>query len=159
MIAMSKLATARRTHGFTESVIREMTRLCHAHDGVNLSQGFPNCPAPDAVKRAACEAVGDDINQYAVTWGTPDLRQAIARASEDEPGARTLSPACRRLRNPPTGRLLTLDKERKLLLRERHRLRANAMASRTIDRIFENSRTSGASAIKCWWPPRNPFAC
>ena len=68
MIAMSKLATARRTHGFTESVIREMTRLCHAHDGVNLSQGFPNCPAPDAVKRAACEAVGDDINQYAVTW-------------------------------------------------------------------------------------------
>ncbi len=79
MVAMSKFVTAQRTHGFTESVIREMTRLCHAHNGVNLSQGFPDFPAPDAVKRAACDAVGDDINQYAVTWGAPELRRAIAR--------------------------------------------------------------------------------
>ena len=78
MIAMSKLATARRTHGFTESVIRVMTRLCHTHDGLNLSQGFPNCPAPDAVKRAACEAVGDDINQYAVTWGTRRVQKCAS---------------------------------------------------------------------------------
>ena len=103
-----------------------------------------------SVRRGACL----DINQYAVTWGTTDLRQAIARASEDDPGARTLSPACRRLRNPPTGRLLTLDKERKLLLRERHRLRANAMASRTIDRIFENSRTSKPLLVS-----KTPVAC
>ena len=79
MVAMSKFATAQRTHGFTESVIREMTRLCHQHDGVNLSQGFPDFPAPEAVKRAASQAVCDDINQYAVTWGALDLRRAIAR--------------------------------------------------------------------------------
>ena len=79
MFAMSKLATAQRTHGFTESVIREMTRLCNGHDGVNLSQGFPDFPAPDSVKHAACQAVRNDINQYAVTWGDPELRCAIAR--------------------------------------------------------------------------------
>ena len=76
---MSKLESARRTRGFTESVIREMTRLSIEHDGVNLSQGFPDFPAPDAVKDAACAAVRDDINQYAVTWGAPLMREAIAR--------------------------------------------------------------------------------
>jgi aminotransferase len=76
---MPRQETAKRTHGFTESVIREMTRLAHEHDAVNLSQGFPDFPAPDAVKEAACEAIVDDVNQYAVTWGAPSLRQAIAR--------------------------------------------------------------------------------
>ena len=76
---MSKLESARRTRGFTESVIREMTRLSLEHDGVNLSQGFPDFPAPDTVKDAACAAIRGDINQYAVTWGAPPMREAIAR--------------------------------------------------------------------------------
>jgi aminotransferase len=63
---------------FTESVIREMTRLALRHGAVNLSQGFPDFPAPDAIKAAACEAIRADINQYSVTWGAPALRQAIA---------------------------------------------------------------------------------
>ena len=76
---MSKLDGAQRTRGFTESVIREMTRLAIEHDAVNLSQGFPDFPAPDVLKEAACAAVRDDINQYAVTWGAPAVREAIAR--------------------------------------------------------------------------------
>jgi len=63
---------------FTESVIREMTRLANRHGAVNLSQGFPDFPAPAAIKQAACDAVLADVNQYAVTWGAPPLRQAIA---------------------------------------------------------------------------------
>ena len=56
-----------------------MTRLAQAHGAVNLSQGFPDFPAPEALKRAACEAINADINQYAVTWGAKPLRDAIAR--------------------------------------------------------------------------------
>jgi aspartate/methionine/tyrosine aminotransferase len=63
---------------FTESVIREMTRVALAHGAVNLSQGFPDFPAPDAVKAAAMRAVDDDVNQYAVTWGSASLRGAIS---------------------------------------------------------------------------------
>lgn len=55
-----------------------MTRLALRHDAVNLAQGFPDFPAPDAIKEAACRAIQEDANQYAVTWGTPALRQAIA---------------------------------------------------------------------------------
>jgi aminotransferase len=70
--------TSQKAAQFTESVIREMTRLAHRHHAVNLSQGFPDFPAPEAIKRAAAEAIFADINQYAVTWGAAPLRQAIA---------------------------------------------------------------------------------
>jgi aminotransferase len=66
---------------FTESVIRDMTRqILHYHgpDGVNLAQGMPDFAAPEALKNAACQAILDDHNQYAVTWGQPALRDAIA---------------------------------------------------------------------------------
>ena len=63
---------------FTESVIREMTREALKHGAVNLSQGFPDFPAPEDLKRAAAAAVNDDVNQYAVTWGAKDFREAIA---------------------------------------------------------------------------------
>ncbi|MCC6627050.1 MAG: aminotransferase class I/II-fold pyridoxal phosphate-dependent enzyme [Chloroflexi bacterium] len=63
---------------FTESVIREMTRLCQLHQGINLAQGFPDFPAPLALKDAACTAIQADINQYAITWGAKPLRDAIA---------------------------------------------------------------------------------
>ena len=70
----------RRIDGFGQSVIREMTRLADAHGAVNLSQGFPDFPAPDEVKEAAVAAIRGDVNQYAVTWGSPALRQAIAES-------------------------------------------------------------------------------
>ncbi len=63
---------------FTESVIREMTRLCRIHDAVNLAQGFPDFPAPAEIKEAARRAIAEDVNQYAITWGAPSLRAAIA---------------------------------------------------------------------------------
>lgn len=64
---------------FTESVIREMTRLCVQFGGVNLAQGFPDFPAPSRLKEAAKAAIDADINQYAITWGSPRLREAISR--------------------------------------------------------------------------------
>jgi aminotransferase len=63
---------------FTESVIREMTRLANLHGAVNLSQGFPDFPAPEEVKEAARQAISGDVNQYAITWGARSLRHAIA---------------------------------------------------------------------------------
>src|SRR5882762_9224701 len=63
---------------FTESVIREMTRFALEYNAINLSQGFPDFPAPTEIKRAAQEAIGADINQYAITWGAKSLRNAIA---------------------------------------------------------------------------------
>jgi aminotransferase len=62
---------------FTESVIREMTRLVALHGGINLAQGFPDFPAPDEVKEAAVRAVRSDVNQYAITWGAKAFRDAI----------------------------------------------------------------------------------
>jgi len=75
---MVRPRTSLKAARFTESVIREMTRLSHQYDAVNLSQGFPDFPAPEAIKRAACDAILADINQYAVTWGAKPLRDAIA---------------------------------------------------------------------------------
>ena len=76
---MSKLTGSKKATQFTESVIREMTRLNQLHGGVNLSQGFPDFAAPAVVKEAACRAIMADVNQYAVTWGAKALREAVAR--------------------------------------------------------------------------------
>lgn len=67
-----------RTSTFTESVIREMTRVAREHGAINLAQGFPDFPMPAPMKEAACAAIRGDVNQYAVTWGTPALRLGIA---------------------------------------------------------------------------------
>jgi aminotransferase len=67
-----------RTRHFTESVIREMTRLALRHNAVNLAQGFPDFPAPAELKRAAAQAIEADFNQYAITWGAKLFRDAIA---------------------------------------------------------------------------------
>jgi aminotransferase len=72
-----KNASSDRASKFTESVIREMTRVCLKHEGVNLAQGFPDFPAPAEIKEAALKAIRADLNQYAITWGEPNLRQAI----------------------------------------------------------------------------------
>ncbi len=77
--------TSLKAQQFSESVIREMTRLFLAHEsqpgvepGVNLAQGFPDFAAPQAMKAAAAAAIEADINQYAITWGAKSLRNAIA---------------------------------------------------------------------------------
>src|SRR3569832_1376896 len=70
---------SRKASSFTESVIREMTREALKYGAVNLSQGFPDFSAPDDIKRRAMEASDQDINQYAITWGSKDFRDAIAR--------------------------------------------------------------------------------
>lgn len=62
---------------FKESVIREMSRVAARHKAVNLAQGFPDFPAPDGIKDAACRAIMNNHNQYAITWGTKNLRDAI----------------------------------------------------------------------------------
>jgi aspartate/methionine/tyrosine aminotransferase len=71
---------------FTESVIREMTRLALKHGAVNLSQGFPDFPAPAEIKEAARQAIADDINQYAITWGAKALRDAVVEKFERTQG-------------------------------------------------------------------------
>ena len=68
-----------RADNFTESVIRDMTRLAINHNAVNLAQGFPDFPAPEELKKAACEAIMHDYNQYAITWGAKDLREELSR--------------------------------------------------------------------------------
>ncbi|HVB56581.1 MAG TPA: aminotransferase class I/II-fold pyridoxal phosphate-dependent enzyme [Candidatus Acidoferrales bacterium] len=71
---------------FTESVIREMTRLALQYGAVNLSQGFPDFPAPAEIKRAAQDAIAADVNQYAITWGAKPFRNAIAEKFERTQG-------------------------------------------------------------------------
>src|ERR1700730_2659420 len=73
-----------KTESFTESVIREMTRLALQYDAVNMAQGFPDFPASNEVKEAARQAIADDINQYAITWGAKELRDAIARTKKQK---------------------------------------------------------------------------
>jgi aminotransferase len=78
----TRALVSERSTRFTESVIREMTRLClafHPDDGINLAQGFPDFPAPREVKDAAIAAIAADVNQYAITWGAKAMRDAVAR--------------------------------------------------------------------------------
>src|SRR5437660_2740646 len=81
---MSRATVSQKSKTFTESVIREMTRLCvaeHGADCVNLAQGFPDFAAPAELKEAAVEAIRQDFNQYATTWGAKVMRDAIADKS------------------------------------------------------------------------------
>jgi aminotransferase len=90
---------ARRTETFTESVIREMTRIAREHGAINLAQGFPDFPAPQVLKEAAVAAVRADVNQYAITWGSARLRAALEAKYRDlygmeVDGARELTVTC-----------------------------------------------------------------
>jgi aspartate/methionine/tyrosine aminotransferase len=73
---------SKRVQGFTESVIREMTRVSAQYGGVNLAQGFPNFPPPRVLVEAAHRALEGDFHQYAITWGARNLREAIAAKFE-----------------------------------------------------------------------------
>jgi len=68
-----------RLKNFSESVIREQTRLAHLHGAVNLAQGFPDFPCDEALKELARSAITNDFNQYSITWGMPALRQALSK--------------------------------------------------------------------------------
>ncbi|HEV7220098.1 MAG TPA: aminotransferase class I/II-fold pyridoxal phosphate-dependent enzyme [Terriglobales bacterium] len=78
-VTQSKSFLSSKVGFFTESVIRDMTRQAMLYGAVNLAQGFPDFPAPAEIKLAAQEAIAADINQYAITWGSKDLRDAIAK--------------------------------------------------------------------------------
>jgi aspartate/methionine/tyrosine aminotransferase len=78
MTAVRPTRVSARAASFTESVIREMTRHAALHDAVNLAQGFPDFSCPPELKEAAKAAIDRDINQYAITWGARDFREAIA---------------------------------------------------------------------------------
>lgn len=70
---------SRITETFTESVIREMTRISDMMDGINLSQGFPDFETSSEIKQAAIRAINNNFNQYPVTFGEPELREAISK--------------------------------------------------------------------------------
>ncbi len=72
-----KITPSDKANLFEESVIREMSRIANKHSAINLAQGFPDFPAPDFIKKYAVEAINNDINQYAITWGSKNLRNAI----------------------------------------------------------------------------------
>jgi len=74
----SKSRVSTKAASFTESVIREMSREAAKYGAVNLGQGFPDWPAPDDIKQKAKDAIDDDHNQYAITWGVKGFRDAIA---------------------------------------------------------------------------------
>src|SRR6267154_5582547 len=93
MAKISRRMLSAKAEQFTESVIREMTRLALKHGAVNLSQGFPDFAAPEEIKEAARRAIADDINQYAITWGAKPLRDAIVKKFERTQGVK-YDPEC-----------------------------------------------------------------
>jgi aspartate/methionine/tyrosine aminotransferase len=78
---MPKQIISHKAEQFTESVIRDMTRQATLYGAINLSQGFPDFAAPEVIKLAACDAIMADVNQYAITWGAKNFRDAIAEKS------------------------------------------------------------------------------
>src|SRR5215217_7194437 len=83
---------ARRVTYFTESVIRETTRLANRYNAINLAQGMPDFETPQELKDAACRAIQDGFNQYAITWGAPILRLAIAHKAKQFNGIDGVDP-------------------------------------------------------------------
>ena len=75
---LERAVISHKARQFTESVIREMTRLAMRYEAVNMAQGFPDFAAPRELKEAAKRAIDADINQYAITWGARSMREAVA---------------------------------------------------------------------------------
>ncbi|MCW5961769.1 MAG: aminotransferase class I/II-fold pyridoxal phosphate-dependent enzyme [Pyrinomonadaceae bacterium] len=78
----TKNRISQKAASFTESVIREMSREAAKYNAVNLGQGFPDFAAPEDIKRVAMQAIADDHNQYAITWGVKSFRDAIAEKTK-----------------------------------------------------------------------------
>ncbi len=79
---LTKNRISKKAASFTESVIREMTREAMKYGAVNLGQGFPDFPAPADIKQKAMEAIADEYNQYAITWGVKSFRDAIVEKTK-----------------------------------------------------------------------------
>lgn len=79
---LTKNRISQKAGSFTESVIREMTREAIKYGAVNLGQGFPDFNAPEDIKLAAQKAIADDKNQYAITWGVKEFRDAIVKKTK-----------------------------------------------------------------------------
>ena len=77
-----KRIVSQKASTFTESVIREMSRMAAKYNCVNLAQGMPDFPCPDELKELACQAINGDINQYAITWGDKLFRDGISAKNE-----------------------------------------------------------------------------
>ena len=73
---------SKKAASFSESVIREMTREALKYGAVNLGQGFPDFAAPEDIKQKAMQAISDDFNQYAITWGVKSFRDAIVEKTK-----------------------------------------------------------------------------
>jgi aminotransferase len=84
--------TSLRTAAFSESLIREMTRVANDCGAINLAQGFPDGDPPAALVQAAKDAMDAGRHQYAITWGAPELREALARKISRDTG-RPVDPA------------------------------------------------------------------
>lgn len=82
MQKIAKAQVSRKARLFTESVIRQMTRLANEHGAINLAQGMPDFDAPSRIKNAAAKAIQDNLNQYEITWGSVALRGAIAEKAK-----------------------------------------------------------------------------
>lgn len=70
---------SKRTKTFTDSVIRRMTRIANQYDAINLSQGFPDFDPPKEILNRLEQVAHEDYNQYAITWGTQNFRDALAK--------------------------------------------------------------------------------
>ena len=68
-----------RTAGFTDSVIRRMTRISNKYGAVNLSQGFPDFDPPEAIRHRLEQVAHEGFDQYSITWGSQPLREGIAQ--------------------------------------------------------------------------------
>jgi len=88
VVTQPKTFLSNKVDHFTESVIREMTRQALLYGAVNLSQGFPDFPAPSELKLASHDAIAQDVNQYAINWGSKKLRNAIAAHTQARQGIR-----------------------------------------------------------------------
>lgn len=80
-----------RTAGFTDSVIRRMTRISNKYGAVNLSQGFPDFDPPKAILDRLAEVAHEDYHQYSITWGAQNFREALA-AKQTRYMGRTIDP-------------------------------------------------------------------
>lgn len=73
---------SKRTAGFTDSVIRRMTRVSNKYGAINLSQGFPDFEPPKAITERLAEVASEGPHQYALTWGAQNFRESLARKQE-----------------------------------------------------------------------------
>ncbi|HEX3028470.1 MAG TPA: pyridoxal phosphate-dependent aminotransferase [Clostridia bacterium] len=71
-----------RTQGFTDSVIRRMTRISNQYGAVNLSQGFPDFEPPKEILERLAQVTKEDFHQYSITWGAQNFRESLARKQE-----------------------------------------------------------------------------